>query len=63
MNILKRALYYVDTYIVLPIADKAGKHEEFMQYMRDMYPEEYKNEIEHLKKKENEQNGRSNITE
>ena len=52
MNIFKRILYYVDTFIVLPIADKNGKHEEFMEYMRNMYPEKYHNEIEYLKKKE-----------
>lgn len=55
MNILKKILYYVDTFIVLPIADRTGKYEEFMQYMRDMYPEEYQNEIEHLKKQKEEQ--------
>lgn len=48
---MKKIIFWIDYNLILPVAKKAGAGNEFMAFLKKMYPEQFENELKYEKEK------------
>lgn len=49
---MRKLIFWIDYHVILPITRKCGAEEEFMAFLKMMYPEQFQKELEYEREKE-----------